>query len=223
MASTGFNWKSIFIVDPESEAKEKQQAASIPPPAAENKFPTENYAPPSGNMSGNPYIDEIVNVYEKGFESLNSPNFDFFEFYKSVLSVGVNNSQSYQMAFAMGTALNKDLSKGFLLEKANFYIAEIEKVHKGFLNTGTAKSNEISANIGNQKSSLQSSIADIETRITQLQKDLIDKRAELEKLESGNSKEYVEIQQKLEANEFAKQKMLQTINQVVNGINQHLA
>ncbi|MGL4631929.1 MAG: hypothetical protein ACRCVT_12070 [Leadbetterella sp.] len=221
MAGTGFNWKSIFINDPASETPEKQ-VVNVPPPS-DNKFPSGGFAPLEVSSSqGNPHIEEIVGVYEKGFESLNSPNFDFFEFYKSVLSVGVNNAQSYQMAFAMGSALNKDLSKDFLLQKSIYYISEIEKVHKGFLNTGTTKSKEISTNIGNQKATLKSSIDDIESKIVQLQKDLIDKKAELEKLETGNSKEYVEIQQKLEANEFAKEKMLQSIKQVVNGINQYL-
>jgi hypothetical protein len=214
----GFSWKSIFINE---DPKTITEPVTIPQTA--NTFPSESVAQqPVSFNTNNPFIGEIIAVYEKGFESLNSPSFDFFEFYKSVISVGINNSQSYQMAFTMGSAMNPEINKAFLLDKANFYITEIEKVHKNFLNTGTSKSNEISANINNQKQGLQNSIADIENKITQLQKELIDKKAELERVESGTSKEYVEIQQKLEANEMAKERIIQSIKQVVSGINQYI-
>jgi hypothetical protein len=214
----GFSWKSIFINE-----EPVPNAEPINIPQSTNTFPSENVIQqPISNNTNNPFIGEIIAVYDKGFESLNSPNFDFFEFYKSVISVGINNSQSYQMAYTMGAAMNAQLNKPMLLDKANFYIAEIEKVHKNFLNTGTVKSNEISSNISNQKKGLESAIADLESRITQLQKDLIDRKAELQKVETGTSTEFVEIQQKLEANEMAKERLIQSIKQVVSGINQYI-
>lgn len=216
MAKEGFSWKSLFIIEDE---KPTNQA---PPIIEANKFPVENSKSTTTESLNNPFISEIVGVYEKGFESLNSPNFDFFEFYKSVITVGINNSQSYQMAFTMGSAMNPELSKVSLIEKANFYISEIEKVHKNFQKTGSSKRNEINARINTEKQALVSSISEIEAKIVQLQKELIDKKAELEKVDSANSQEFSEIELKLEANEVAKQRLLQSINQVVTGINQYL-
>jgi uncharacterized small protein (DUF1192 family) len=214
----GFSWKSIFINE-----EPIPNAEPINIPQTSNTFPSESVVQqPIAVNTNNPFIGEIIAVYDKGSESLNSPNFDFFEFYKSVISVGINNSQSYQMAYTMGAAMNSQLNKQMLLDKANFYIAEIEKVHKNFLNTGTAKSNEISLNISNQKKGLENSIAELENKITQLQKELIDAKAELQRVESGTSKEFVEIQQKLEANERAKERLIQSIKQVVSGINQYI-
>jgi hypothetical protein len=216
MAKEGFSWKSLFIVEDE------KQTDPAPPVVPTNKFPEQNSKSIAAENLNNPFISEIVSVYEKGFDSLNSPNFDFFEFYKSVLTVGINNSQSYQMAFTMGSAMNPELSKISLIEKANYYIAEIEKVHKNFQKTGNSRKNEINARINTEKQILVSSISEIEAKIIQLQKELIDKKSELEKVDKANGQEFSEIELKLEANEVAKQKLLQSINQVVTGINQYL-
>jgi uncharacterized small protein (DUF1192 family) len=216
MAKEGFNWKSLFIIEDEKPTDQTQ------PVIEANKFPIESSKSNTTENLNNPFISEIVGVYEKGFESLNSPNFDFFEFYKSVVTVGVNNSQSYQMAYTMGTAINPELSKISLIEKANYYISEIEKVYKNFQKTGSTKRNEINSRINTEKQTLVSSISEIEAKIVQLQKELIDKKAQLEKVDAANSKEFSEIELKLEANEVAKQKLLQSINQVVTGINQYL-
>lgn len=226
MSKEGFNWKSIFIVETPNQTTPPVVAA---PSVQTNSFPNESQSMPSMpaqtvNFSGtnNPFLEEIKNVYEKGFDSLNVPNFDFFEFYKSVISVGVNNSQSYTMAFAMGSAMNKDLNKTTLLEKASFYTSEIEKVHKGFLNTGVLKKKDLFDSINMQKKILNDDILDIENKIAQLQNQLSEKKNLLNKIDAENSKQFLEFEQKLEANEFAKQKLISSINQVVTGINQYL-
>jgi uncharacterized small protein (DUF1192 family) len=216
MAKEGFSWKSLFIV--EDEKPEGQN----PPEIDTTKFPTQSSKTIPNDNPNNPFISEIVGVYEKGFDSLNTPNFDFFEFYKSVITVGINNSQSYQMAFTMGSAMNPELNKASLIEKAKYYVSEIEKVHKNFEKTGSTKRNEINNRLNAEKQALVSSISDIEARIVSLQKELIEKKAELAKTDTLNSQEFSEIELKLEANEIAKQKLIQSINQVITGINQYL-
>ena len=216
MSQEGFSWKSLFIVE------EENKSIQVSPQVEPTKFPIESSQSATIENLNNPFIGEIVGVYEKGFESLNSPNFDFFEFYKSVVKVGINNSQSYQMAFTMGGAMNAELSKVSLIEKANYYISEIEKVHKNFQRIGSTKRNEINTRINTEKQTLLGSISEIEAKIVQFQKELIDKKAELERVDSVNGQEFSEVELKLEANEIAKQKLLQSINQVVTGINQYL-
>lgn len=46
----------------------------------------------------NPFLEKILDVYDKGFEKLNQPGYDFFEYYKAVVKAGVNNPQVYGMA-----------------------------------------------------------------------------------------------------------------------------
>ncbi|RZL17608.1 MAG: hypothetical protein EOO96_28780 [Pedobacter sp.] len=221
MAKESFNWKSLFVNDDTTTEKK-----DIPEPAVvkdiENKFPDqqqEYFAEPS---LVNPFLTDILAVYDKGFESLNSQGFDFFELYKSVMAVGVTNPQSYQMAFTMGKTINPNLTKDFLLEKARFYIAEIEKVHSKFDSDGKSKRSTLDTNLSSQKQDLSKSIADLETKMLQLQKEIALKKAELLKVDEGTREQYSEIQLKIEANNTAKTKILESINTVVTGVNQYL-
>ena len=224
MSKESFNWKSIFLNDenaglPKDEAK--IQTSFIP---TDNKFPETNTitnSVPNSN-SNNPFLNEILEVYNKGFEGLNNEGFDFFEMYKSVMAVGPTNPQSYQMAFTMGKTIKSDLSKEFLLEKSKFYISEIEKVYAKYDATGNSKNKDLSDTISTQKNNLIKHISDLETQIAKLQSELETKKAELARIDFDNKEMFTQIQLKIEANNLAKHKILESINTVVTGINQYL-
>ena len=224
MSKESFNWKSIFLNDenaslPKDEAK--IQTSFIP---TDNKFPETNTitnSVPNSN-SNNPFLNEILEVYNKGFEGLNNEGFDFFEMYKSVMAVGPTNPQSYQMAFTMGKTIKSDLSKEFLLEKSKFYISEIEKVYSKYDATGNSKNKDLSDTISTQKNNLTKYISDLETQIAKLQSELETKKAELARIDFDNKEMFTQIQLKIEANNLAKHKILESINTVVTGINQYL-
>ena len=224
MSKESFNWKSIFVNDenasvPQDEAK--IQTSFIP---TDNKFPETNTitnSVPNSN-SNNPLLNEILEVYNKGFEGLNSEGFDFFEMYKSVMAVGPTNPQSYQMAFTMGKTIKSDLSKEFLLEKSKFYISEIEKVYSKYDATGNSKNKDLTDTISTQKNNLTKYISDLETQIAKLQSELETKKAELARIDFDNKEMFTQIQLKIEANNLAKHKILESINTVVTGINQYL-
>ena len=226
MAKESFNWKSLFINDSESsnnnEASINQEEVQSAPKSVSNKFPQESISYNDANNNPNPFINEILGVYEKGFESLNLNDFDFFEMYKSVVAVGINNPQSYQMAFTMGKSIKADLTKQYLLEKSKFYIDEINKVYDKYDSTGNAKIKELNNTVSNLKDSLSNEISDLETKIQQLQQELLNKKNLLSTLDSKNESEFKELQLKIEANNFAKNKILESINTVISGINQYL-
>jgi uncharacterized small protein (DUF1192 family) len=228
MAKEGFNWKSIFINDEtvanNSEKEATKIPTSVPSSSTDTKFPETNIitnSTPVGS-SNNPFINEVLDVYNRGFEGLNHDGFDFFELYKSVHAVGVSNPQSYQMAFTMGKTIKSDLSKELLLEKSKFYIAEIEKVYAKYDATGNSKNKDLNNTITTQKNNLSKNIADLESQIAKLQTELESRKAELSKIDHENAALFSEIQLKIEANNIAKQKILESINTVVTGINQYL-
>lgn len=228
MAKESFNWKSIFIQEDEKSAS--KQTSSTPEIKSnaiekETKFPSQVSMPSSleGNSTlSNPYINEILDVYQKGFDSLNQENFDFFELYKSVLAVGINNPQSYQMAYMMGKSIKPDLSKEFLLEKAKFYSAEIEKVYSKYDSTGNAKKRELIDQQNRENANLTKSISDLEIKIIELQRELESKKLDLNRLDANYAQPIQETQLKIEANNIAKGTILDSIQNVVNGINQYL-
>jgi hypothetical protein len=221
MAKENFNWKSLFVNE-ETENTSKQETISTPITNS-NKFP-ENPTTfqPTESATNNPFLNEIFGVYEKGFESLNQTGFDFYEMYKSVISVGATNPQSYQMAFTMGKTINPQLSKSFLLEKSKYYTDEIEKVYAKYDATGTSRKRDLESAISSEKSNLTKTISDIETKIAQLQNDLQNAKSDLEKVDFKNKEQFSEITLKIEANDLAKKKILESIKTVVTGINQYL-
>jgi hypothetical protein len=221
MAKESFNWKGLFINE-EVNTPAQAQAVIPPSPSEVTKFPNHVTQSNSSDSSSNPFLKEVFEVYEKGFESLNNPGFDFFELYKSVMAVGITNPQSYQMAFTMGKTIQPDLNKQFLLEKANFYIAEIEKVYTKYDTIGKTKKSDLENNLTKEKYNLSKSIEELNTKILQLQSELEAKKAEFQKLDSNNIEKFSEIKLKIEANDLAKQKILDSINTVVTGINQYL-
>lgn len=221
MAKESFNWKSLFINDADIQANNDGQPQPVSP-AQNNKFPETTTNSTPVDSSANPFLAEVLEVYQKGFEGLNAEGFDFFEMYKSVNAVGVNNPQSYQMAFTMGKTINPSLTKEFLVEKAKYYTTEIEKVYEKYNIRGNSKKSELGAKINEQKKSLTQSIGDIESQLVRLQKDLEDKRMELGRIDSDNAQEFSELQLKIEANNMAKQRIQESIATMVNGINQYL-
>jgi hypothetical protein len=227
MAKESFNWKSLFVneeTDTSSKTEIQIPTPSSPKNTTENKFPETNFTQNSTTttVSNNPFINEILEVYQKGFDGLNHEGFDFFELYKSVNAVGVTNPQSYQMAFTMGKTIKADLTKEFLIEKAKFYIAEIEKVYAKYDATGNSKNKALSDTITSKKNNLTAIIADFESQIAKLQTELEAKKTELARIDMDNKDMFAEIELKIEANNIAKQKILESINTVVTGINQYL-
>lgn len=220
MGIESFNWKSLFINEETSQPKDASPAPTSFPPT--NKFPDTPTNTNLSNSNANPFLGEVLDVYQKGFDGLNLEGFDFFELYKSVNAVGVTNPQSYQMAFTMGKTINPNLSKEFLLDKAKFYQSEIEKVYEKYNITGNAKKSDLNAKVTQEKKDLSQSIEAIEAQIAQLQKDLESKRISLTQIDNDNAQEFRELQLKIEANTMARQKIQDSISLVVTGINQYL-
>lgn len=224
MADDKFDWKSLFFNEENEKPKNKEVIPSMLP-KEDTRFPTESNVTNiqnNQNQINNPFINEILDVYQKGFDSLNLENFDFFELYKSVVAVGVSNPQSYHMAFTMGRTIKSDLSKEFLLEKSKFYLDEIEKVYAKYDSTGKARKKDLEMEITRNKVNLSKSISDLESQINELQKELLSKKTELSKIDSLNNDQFNEIELKIEANNYAKNKIIESINIVVSGINQYL-
>lgn len=226
-----FNWKGLFIVDEEAERLAAAQKASEP--IAKPAEPTKTSFPVDSKPNIQPQINvnfntnneaftEVLAVYEKGFDSLNHDGYDFFELYKSVMAVGADNPQSYQMAYAMGKSIKPDLSKNFLLEKARVYISEIEKVHAKYADVGNKKKNDLVAQQSAEKSNLNSTIKNLESQIAQLQAQLSKAKSDLSEIDNKYVSPIKEMDEKIGANNKAKETILNSIQKIINGINQNL-
>lgn len=86
-------FKSLFFTDENAPVeKTPKTAESTKFPEPTTTFPTSTAPTPiasvplESNPSCAPHLAKIMEMYEKGFESLNKPGYDFFEFFKSVAS-----------------------------------------------------------------------------------------------------------------------------------------
>ena len=89
MSKENFSWKSLFITEKEDKEPTSSPVQNSTTQIAtntqqSNQFPTPAPQATPVSNSNNPFINDVLEAYEKGFESLNHEGFDFFELYKSV-------------------------------------------------------------------------------------------------------------------------------------------
>jgi hypothetical protein len=236
MADEKFNWKSLFINDvnveetkqePEAQKQRTKKTISFPDSPAQPSRPVEQKrqaAPASGDKPtvDQGTLDAIIAMYVQGFESLNNPGYDFYEFFKAVEAVGSHDPQVYKMAYTMAKTVNKEVSKNQLLSKADSYIAEINKVHSQYLAQGNSKKNQIQSGMQSKKSNLTNEISDLELQMNNLKEIIFQKRTELQSIDTGMISELSEIDQKIICNDIARSKIQDEISEVVNGIKNNL-
>ena len=225
MAKEKFNWKGLFVND-EGSPQEKEvetsseKITSFPSETNSNtKFPQQVSMPTSIDNS---VLGTVVEMYEAGFESLNKPGYDFYEFFKAIKAVGSNDASVYKMAFTMASGVDKNVTKASLLEQSNFYIKEIDKVHQQYQSKGNAKKTQIQSGLKTKKTTLSTEVSQLEKQILQLQTQISEKKNQLLSIDSNLITDVSDIEQKIVANDLAKTKILDTIGAVVEGIKNNL-
>ena len=167
----------------------------------------------------NEYTQKAFEMYEKGFESLNKDGFDFYEFYQSVMQGGPTNPQVYAMAFNMGSIMDKSLSKSKLINDADFYVAEITKVYNDNVSKGTAKKQNLLAQKDSENKSLVAELENMEQQLEALKIQIDDRKRKLSDIDSKYSPDLNDFDNRLGANELAKNKIVDSIEQVKQGSN----
>lgn len=167
-------------------------------------------------------VDKAYSIYQAGFDSLNQPGYDFYEYFKMVVAGGIENTPIYAMAFAMGKSVEPKMNKEALLNQANFYLEEINKIYETYAGQGNNKKSELLNRKASEKQSLES---DVESFKQQIESLLIQQRASEKKLNEIDSN-YVgqlnEVDFKISANNLAKDRIIGEIQSVKNGISNNV-
>lgn len=222
-----FNFKSIFIKDDEEDVSknivEQPKASSL---ESTNQFPNKTFSKTTASISiSEGVLNQVIDLYEKGFDSLNKPGYDFYEFFKSLHSVNDFSVSAYKMAYQMGKTLNPSLDQKGLIQSADYYISEINKVYENYKSQGETKKSDIVRNQANERTSSTNEIASIENQINGLKNQILqleeNKRKKEEQLSAIDSKYQPElklIDEKLLANNNAKDIITNKINTVKHGV-----
>jgi polyhydroxyalkanoate synthesis regulator phasin len=163
-------------------------------------------------------LNKALEIYQKGFDSLNQPGFDFYEFYQSVTNAGVTNPQIYSMAFSMANGMDKTVTKEKLVQQGEFYINEITKQYDDFVAQGNGKKQEIESQKTHENQSLVNELDLMNQQMESLKTQIEDSKRKLADIGTKYDPQISAIVDKLSANSLAKDKIISSIEQVKQGI-----
>jgi hypothetical protein len=222
------NWKSLFVKTDETETQKNEKTSeplSFPVNTSSQSFPQTEASIPVTQAVNDPSINEVLQVYENGLDSINMPGYDFFEFYKAITSTGTANEQTYNMAYQMAKTMDKTITSQKLLSDAEFYISKINEVHSQYVTQGQQKLNSIQDKKSAEKSQLHTEIDQGTMRLAQLRVELQEleasinkKRNSLNKIDETYYSQEKSIREKLNANDMAKTISIGKLNSIRDGI-----
>jgi hypothetical protein len=229
--------KDLFIVNNDKPVKKEPSKAN-----SKLKFPTSDSSnseetPKSsgfgfGKSSFTPsvnsdemseeHLNKAIEIYQNGFDSLNQAGYDFYEYYQTVTQGGITNPQTYSMAFAMATAMDKSVTKTKLLQQSDFYVTEINKVYNDYVTKGNAKKKELVDQKNHENQSLVGELNLMKEQLEALKTQIQDRENKLASIDGKYSPKISEVDSKLEANDIAKNKVVESIELVKQGITNNL-
>lgn len=217
----------------QNQTQPQQPATAFPsapatafPSAPVTSFPTTSFPTTPVQSTENPIytaqLEKILAVYENGFKELNQPGYDFFEFYQAVVAAGVDNPQIYQMALTMAKAMDANVSKQSLLTQSDFYLNEVTKVYNGYVSSGNTKKQQIMQDKENETKALTNDLKNLQQQLVSIQNQIQEKQTKLNQVEIIYQPKVDEIKYKMMANDVAKDKIINSLNKVKNGINTNI-
>lgn len=193
-------------------------------------FGKENFGPPPTTgwkatkslASCEPHMDNVMNLYEQGFDNLNQDGYDFYEYYKAVLEAGADNPAIYKMALTMAKAMDPGVSKESLIKQSEFYLTEIANVYKSYESQGKKKKVSIETEKGREEEGLRIKLEEVKQKLVELEALKGNYESSLSSIDNKYAGELHDIDCKLEANNVAKREIFESINKVKQGINTNI-
>jgi hypothetical protein len=225
------NWKNLFVKSDETEVEKKgsEDALSFPVNPVQNAnagsaYTSNSYTPPPAQVT-DPVVQEVIEVYESGLESINMPGYDFYEFYKAISSTGQAGEHTYQLAYQMAKSLDKTITVQKLMNDAEFYISKITEVHSQYVNQGQSKLRSLEEKKNGDKGQLQGEIdrgsariSQLKAELQQLETEMNQKRSVLSKIDESFYPQEKAVREKLMANDTARKASIDKLNAIKEGI-----
>jgi len=230
-------FKDFWVVSDEKADEPKKDVPKAPSPT-KTAFPSETKVdsqstsafgfgnaptpsftaqPTSGEASAE-HLAKSIEVYRAGFESLNQPGYDFYEFYQAMMVGGADNAPMYSMALAMAKSMDKTITKDKLIQQSEYYITEINKSYDSYVAAGNAKKQALIDSKNHENQALVSELELMQQQMEQLKVQIQDRQTKLQSIGSKHDPKLSEIDSKLAANDIAKNQLIQSIEQVKQGI-----
>jgi hypothetical protein len=223
-------FKDFWIVsdkDKNKDATDSKQAQVTEPTTfpTSQTFPTAQAAPVAqaapaptiGATNCEPHMDAIMDMYEKGFDGLNRDGVEFFEFFKAVAAANFEPG-AYKMALSVLSGMEKNMTKESLIEQSAYYINEIQLVHTRYTQNGNNKKAEIERSKATENEQLKNDLLLLEEQLKTISAQIESKKIALNQIDTKYAPAIEEVMCKIAANDTAKDRIVGTINMVVQGI-----
>jgi len=168
------------------------------------------------------HLNKAIEIYQNGFDSLNQNGYDFYEYFQTVIQGGITNPQTYKMAFSMGSVMDKSVTKTKLLQQSDFYVSEINKVYNDYVTKGNAKKKELVDQKTHENQSLAGELNLMKEQLEALKTQIEDRENKLSSIDDKYFPKISELDSKLAANDIAKNKVIESIELVKEGITNNL-
>lgn len=234
------SFKSLFLTGVEDEApkEEKLTPVVLPaaspngnyfPPQAPNQFPSGSFpvapatAPsyPSFNSGQtDEHLAKFTEMYQAKLDEQNSPAYDFYKFFKGVISIGIDNQQAYQMALSMATAMDASVTKAKLLTQADAYITELTNTYTQYVSNGNSKRQALLTQKSDENQSLTAELGNLKAQLDIINAQMLEKQTQLNMIESKYQPLVSAVDGKLRANDAAKNDIINKLTKVKNNLSQ---
>lgn len=229
-------FKDLFFVSEDENKEEKRESITFPETPT-NKFPeettgfpteTESAAPvvstpkPSVPTQCAPHMGDVMKLYEDGFMGLNKDGIEFFEFFEAVVDGGMENPGAYKMALKMLKGMESSMTKESLLAQSQYYIDELKKVHQHYSGAGETKKTELIAESKMEEQTLRDDVRQLEDQQKAITSQIQNKNLALNEIAGKFQPQLNDLDCKIMANDEAKNRILGTIESVVEGIKKNL-
>lgn len=231
--------KSLFVKDDENEKKDVQENKEPSkfkfPETSKTQEPSENVtsflgmnfgktntAPQVNTVTnGNPSQDQIakaIAVYEQGLKSLKQSGYDFQDFFDALTEEDKANPSAYQMALRFASKMDKSITKDSLVQSGDFYIGKVIENYNNFVVSGNNKKQEVINQKTGEAQSLNNELSMLQQQLIGLQAQISDRQNKINNIDAKYAGMLNELDAKLAANDIAKNQVVQTLEQVKQGI-----
>lgn len=222
------SWKNLFIASDDNTTEKTQEPVNTNITKEAQTFSQPqtlsfgSTQPKQMFDTSNEHLEKALEIYKNGFDSLNQNGYDFYEFYQAVVNGGLGNPQIYNMAFAMGLAMDKSISKDKLIQQADYYLNEIKKVYNENVAKGSERRNSLESQKMSEYHALSSELELMKQQMEALKIQIQDKENKLSVIDNKYAPLIKDIDGKITANEIANTRIVNSIQEVKNGIIQNI-
>jgi len=228
----GFSFRSLFFRDaqPASEVKQVQETP-VYTNTNQGSFITNTNPPSPTGIPEQSLVEDFVQRLQNLINQNNQPGFDFLEFTESLFEERQSpGPEVYKTVFRIAQKMDKSLTPARLLQSSMYYKDLVQRTADGEVAKGESKKQGLEAEKNNERTTLDSNLKEISSKIDQLTRQIQDLQSQqvtlnnqLMAIDQKYASQFIEIERKINAIRSAKEQVIVSIVDIEAGIKSNLS